>query len=92
MTGIGIHDVMYCAQRRDRTVPCSSGVLKWVATNREATEDGGRKGDSSLTVHMHVIVLYVLIGIIWYYTLRCTDDAVPLRKNTDEKDSGTLAT
>jgi hypothetical protein len=73
VTGSVIRDVMDCMQRRNNTVPCSTGVLRWVARNQEAKAGLGGKGDSSLIVHVFVIILYVLTGIICCYTLRCID-------------------
>ena len=72
---------MYRLKRRNCIVslPRRTGILKWVARNQKANSPLGGKGGSSLIVQVLVIVFYVVIDVI-FYTLRCTDDAVPLLK------------
>jgi hypothetical protein len=79
VTGGGIRDIMYRLQRRNCIVPRSTVILKWVAINQKANSRLGGKGGSSLTVHVLVIVFYVVIDII-FCTLRYTDDGAPLLK------------
>jgi hypothetical protein len=79
VTGSAIRFLMYRLQRRNCTVPRSTGILKWVARHQKSNARLGGKGGSSVILHVLVIVFYVLTDII-FCTLKCIDDAVPLLK------------